>query len=207
MLKNAVRSVVPILFLAATSCAHYQIVTVPPEVDLARFGTIGIIDFASHSSGPGLSAFATQKFLQQVTQAQPGVRLLPLGTLSEALASVGHSNLDSSAVKALATKFGVQAIIAGNLEFQKQTSVGLSMSSFGVSADVNGTLGATLYDALSGAILWTRTEAGRQHQAGMSVEPGAVGIEATDNAYTRMVQEMSFHITDPFRPHSVEQRI
>ncbi len=207
MSKTPTRAIAAVLMLAAAGCAHYQSVLVPPEFDLTHFGLIGIIDFPSHSAGPGLSSFTTQRFLQQVTQAQPGVRLLALGSLSQALASVGYSSLDPNAVKALCAKFGVQALFTGTLELQKQTSVGLSMGSFGVSADVNGSLSVTLYDAQSGAILWTQSAADRERQGGLSIEPGAVGIEANDNAYTRMAGRMSFRVTDSFRSRWVQQRI
>lgn len=206
MFKTSVRTLGPVLMLAATACAHYQTVTVPPQIDLIHFGTIGIVDFPSHSAGPGLSSFTTQRLVQQVTQAQPGVRLLTLGPLQQALASVESSTLDPNAVKALCAKFGVHAILAGTLEFQKQTSVGLSLNSFGVSADVNGSLSATLYDA-SGAIVWTQSEADRDRQAGLSIEPGALGVETNDNAFTRLASRLAFRVTDAFRPHWVQQRI
>ncbi len=207
MSNTSMRAIAAGFLLAATGCAHYQAVMVPPEFDLAHLGLIGIVDFPSRSAGPGLSSFTTQRFLQHVTQAQPGVRLLPLGPLPQALASVGYGNLDPNAVKALGARFGVQALFTGTLELQRHTSVGLSMGSFGVSADVDGSLSVTLYDARSGAILWTQSAADRERQAGLSVEPGAVGVEASDNAYTRMAGRMSFRVTDSFRSHWVQQRI
>ncbi|MHB1847148.1 MAG: hypothetical protein ACYCWW_20175 [Deltaproteobacteria bacterium] len=207
MSKTSMLAVAMALMSAATGCAHYQTVRVPPEFDLTHVGLVGIIDFPSQSAGPGLSSFTTQRFMQQVTQAQPGVRLLPLGPLPQALASVGCSQLDPNTVKALGARFGVQAIFAGTLEIQKQTAVGISLGSFGVSANVNGSLNATLYDARSGAILWTRGATDREQQAGLSVDPGSLGVEANDNAYTRLGSRMSFRVTDSFRSHWVQQQI
>jgi hypothetical protein len=199
----------PSLLLTASSCAHYQDVPVPPQVDLTRYPALGLVRFASNS-GRAYEAYATQKFLQHVTQAQQ-VRIVDLGTVEQALAGVGMSQFDAAAMRAIGAKYGVQAVFNGTLEFTGASpSVSLSsLGSLGIRAEVQGTLTTTLYETQAGAILWTDTAADRGSAGGISLEPGAVGVDFSnvDNAYTRMIGRMSFQVTDSFRSHWVRQRV
>jgi hypothetical protein len=198
-----------LLLLTASSCAHYQDVAVPPQVDLGRYPALGLIRFSS-TSGRAYEGYATQKFLQHVTQAQQ-VRIVDLGTVEQALAGVGMRQLDAAAVRAIGAKNGVQAVFAGSVDFTNPSaSVSLSsLGSLGVRAEVQGTLTATLYDTQAGAVLWTDTAADHASAGGVSLDPGSVGVDVSnmDNAYTRMIGHMTFHVTDPFRTHSVRQRV
>jgi hypothetical protein len=199
----------PLLLVLASSCAHYQDVPVPPQVDLTRYPAVGLIRFASNS-GRAYDAYATQKFLQHVTQAQQ-VRIIDLGTVEQALAGVGMPQFDAAAMRAIGAKYGVQAVFNGTVEFTG-ASPSVSLSSFGslgVHAEVQGTLTATLYETQAGAILWTDTSADRASAGGITLDPGSVGVDVSnvDNAYTRMIGRMSFHVTDSFRTHLVRQRV
>ena len=79
-------------------CAHRAVVEVPPRVDLREFETIGILEFESSSKG-NLAKFATQRFIESLQEAQPGVRVLELGKASE-LEGVDHKDpLDYRAIK------------------------------------------------------------------------------------------------------------
>ena len=197
--------------LSAAGCAHYRQVQVPPEIDLTRFEAVGMIRFSSVSAPPGgLPGYATQRFIQQLTEGQPGIRVLELGSLEEALASVGKSRLDPDAIRALGAKANVQALFVGSLDVtQPQTSVNLFRGGLGVSANVTATLSATLYDTAQGATVWTRSATQRDTAGGGGIGGGTLEIEAggQDTAYARSVGRAAFLISDAFRAHWVTERV
>ena len=200
--------------LAGVGCSHTHLerVTVPPQVDLTHYQAVALIDFSSPANRGNLPSYATQQFLQRILEAQPNARIMQLGTLQQALASVGKSQLDADAIRAIGQKNGAQAVFAGTLELtdaKPTVSVANFARNVGVSADVNANLGATLYDAGNGTIVWTSSAAAHDSAGGVSLNGGdvGVGVEGTDNAYTRMIQKTTFTISDPFRAHVVKQRV
>lgn len=199
---------------AALACSHApprQKVLEPPAYDLHPFGAVGLLQFTSSSSPNGnLPQYATQRFLAELQQAQPGVRILELGNAQQALASVGKTQLDVDAVKLLAQKYGIQALLAGDVEVTKaqpkvNVSGFLSAGQVGMTADVTSQLTAKLYEAASGATLWSQTLADKD-QAGsvtLSADNVDIGAEGTENVYARMVSRSVREIADPFRSHWV----
>lgn len=195
----------------ATSCAHYVIETVPPAIGLTSFPAVGILQFTASGSRESLGRYATQGFIQHVTQAQPGVRILELGTEQEALAKVGKQRLDAEAIRAIGQSANVQALFVGSVSVtQPAPSISFSMrGSLGVSADVTGTVNGSLYDTSQGAVIWTDSAQSGDTAGGGEVERGFVGIAVSgeDNAYGRIVRRMVYVITDAFRSHDVRRRV
>ncbi|MBS2031791.1 MAG: hypothetical protein JST54_28100 [Deltaproteobacteria bacterium] len=203
-----------LVLLVGVGCSHTHIerVTVPPQVDLTHYTAVALIDFSSPANRGQLPSYATHQFLQRVLEAQPNARIMQLGTLQQALASVGKSQLDADAIRAIGQKNGAQAVFAGTLELtdaKPTVSVANFAHNVGVSADVNANLAATLYDAGNGTIVWTSSAAAHDSAGGVSLNGGdvGVGVEGTDNAYTRMIQKTTWSIADPFRAHVVKQRV
>jgi hypothetical protein len=193
------------------SCAHYQNVPVPPRVDVLHYGAVGVIQFSSAGPRQGLLPHATRRFLEQVMRAQPGVRVVELGTVQQALARVGRQQLDGEAIRALATQSQLQAIFAGGLELtdaKPSVSVADFARNVSLSADVTATLSVTLFEA-SGALVWTDSIAQRDSAGGVSLAGGSVGVgvDGEDHAYQRLVDSEVFSITEPFRGHWIRQRV
>jgi hypothetical protein len=197
--------------IAATlSCAHYEIVNLPPDIVLTQFPAVGIITFSSTTAHPDVARYATERFLQQLTEAQPGIRVLELGTVEEVLAKVGKSRLDTDAIRAVGASANIQALFAGSVDVTApRSSFNLSLSSVGVRTDVTGQLTATLYDTAQGAVVWTRTVRNGDTSGGGGISAGSieVAVGGEDNAYARIFRRASFTITDAFRPHEVTRRI
>jgi hypothetical protein len=171
-----------------------------------------VIQFSSSSGQNDLARFATQRFVQELTEAQPGVRVLDLGTVDDVLVSVGKRRLDPEAIRALGASANVQAIFSGTLEVTTpRTSVSFSPLALGAGfrQDVTSTLTATLYDASQGATVWTRSGSNHDTASGASIGGGTVSVNAggEENAYARMVRRSAFAITDAFRSHWVTQRV
>lgn len=204
-------------FATALGCASgpppvpRQKVLQPPMYDLMHYQAIGLIQFGTHSPHPELPGFTTQQFLTNLQQAQPGVRVVELGPAQQVLSAVGKSQLDPDAVKAIAAKYNVQAVFAGEVE-TTEAKPKVNVSSFltsgqvDVAADVTSRVSAKLIDTASGATIWTNAMNDKGRAGEVSVNTGG-GVDAsgqdTNDIYARMVHESVYSLTDPFRSHWV----
>ena len=102
------------LLLLFFACGHYA--WFPPEVNISPEQKIGLIQFTLKNAEGGLDVFATDRFLEEVIQAQRGVRLLELGTLQEVLADAGKEKLDADAVREIGSRHGVDSIFTGEIK-------------------------------------------------------------------------------------------
>ncbi|HKJ23454.1 MAG TPA: hypothetical protein VKB65_01435 [Myxococcota bacterium] len=83
--------------LAGAGCAKPR-VWQEPRLDLARYGTVGLVEFDSNR---GDGEWATRRFLASLHAAQVGVPVLELGPLRPVLRSVGHETLGPEAARAI----------------------------------------------------------------------------------------------------------
>jgi hypothetical protein len=72
--------------------AKRVLVMVPPELDLARYQAIGVVEFSG--SDRHLSAAASRQFREDVLAAQPGVRLVELDGEAEVAALAGRGRIE-----------------------------------------------------------------------------------------------------------------
>ena len=181
-------------------------VMVPPLIDLAPYDIVGIIEFSSNYEG-NLAPFATQKFMEQIQYAQPGVRILEIGSEKHALESIGHSQLNHDAVQAIGEEYSIDALIIGAMDVDDiKPSVDLStiLTSAEVRADVKASLTVRLYETQSGATIWTSSAQRTETVAHVSIlSGGSVSFDASDpdNAYGRLVYNLVEVVTDDFRVH------
>ena len=187
--------------LLSLACASK--VLVPPRVDLGGFGTLGMIDFASQGS-PELGRLAGQEFLASVQSAQPGVPVLELGERDRVLGSVQRDSLDPEAIRALGERYGVDAILAGELdaeEVKPNLSLDSVVRSLRMSAEVEGSLRARIFDTNSGATLWTNSARARETVARADVSGTGlprVGATDPDDARQRLVRRLVAGVTADF---------
>ena len=85
----------------------------PPRVDLKAYRTIGVIDF-SITADSDLREYVTQHYIQTVQSAQPGVRLLELGTKEHVLTTDSRKKLDLTAIKSIGSAYKVDALMFGH---------------------------------------------------------------------------------------------
>ena len=191
-------------FAALPGCATD--VLVPPRVDLQRYSSIGMIDFASKSD-PELGSLASQTFLQSVQGAQSGARVLELGSLDKVLETVGSDTLDLGAVRAIGDEYGVEVLLTGHLDMSQvkpKLRVSRSLTQMSVRGDIEGVLTAKLQETNSGATVWTRTARGREavaHASVISHGPADFGANDPEHARTKLTQTLAWQATDDFRPH------
>src|SRR5512145_2798988 len=91
------------------SCSNTVVVPVPPRMDLQSYGTLGIVEFTSNSA-PAINGHATREFQAHIHAAQPGTRIVELGTREELMAAVGARQFDAAAMRRIGDKYGVDAI-------------------------------------------------------------------------------------------------
>ncbi len=180
-------------------------VLLPPRIDLRPYGTLGMIELSSNTQGT-LAPYTSQKILHSLQDAQPGTLVVELGTLQNALGSVGRSALDIETIKALGSKYGVGGIITGTLEVGKvkpSIHIASSLSTLNVSAYVEAMLSAKLVETNSGATVWTNAAQGRENVASVSLMGGDPVFNAKDpdKAYGQLVHHLVSSICNDFWSH------
>jgi len=161
--------------LLAAACSKTPKVQVPPRVDLARYGTIGVIDFSSRPDARHASP-ATRRFVQMLQQSQPGTPILELGTRQQVLAKVGREDLDFETVRAIGEAYRVDAVLCGDLEFSKvknSVRIGTAFDSVNASANLNGQLEARIMEARAGATVWAKRTTATANLAHVGVGTGS----------------------------------
>jgi hypothetical protein len=191
-------------------CSSTVLVPVPPRMDLQSYGTIGILEFASHSSR-AINAHATRQFQEQIQAAQPGTRFVELGSRETVLAALGARQLDADAVRKIGEKYGVAAIFVGDITYSEPKADlklnDLTKLDGAVRAEVKGDISSRLLDTKTGASVWTRSAWVRKPigRVSASAERGvSVGISNSD-PHAEMVPALVYQLTHDFRPSSVRQ--
>ena len=191
---------ITVVLLMACGCASKPRVMVPPRIDLRAHEVIGIIDFTCATKNV-LAPLATARFIEAARQDQGMVRVTRLGTENEVLQAISQTRLDPAAFKALGEKYGVATIVMGDLalsEVRPNISVFKSLTSLGLSVDVQATLTVQIIEAASGASLWSRS-AGTTRQIGGASLSGnkniRLDVDDPDNAYVELVNHLVYAVT------------
>jgi hypothetical protein len=208
MVCRPLRSSLLVVSLLCACGAPRPRVLMPPMYDLRGYPAVGLVQLSTTGQSR-LNETATQQLMQQLQEAQPGIRILELGSEQAALAAVGRPQLDPEAVRALGAKHGIQALFAGTVEASKaKPAVNVtSLMSAALSAKVNVTVAARLFDATNGTTMWTNSVSLDGEVAGVSVGGGgaSIGAQGADTTSNQLVQQATFALADPFRSHWVRQ--
>ena len=202
------------VLLFATGCSNTRTVqvAVAPRVDLGEFHTVGIVGFSSNEKGE-LGRISTRRFLGAVQAAQPGTRVVELGSEREVLASVNGRSWDRQTIQALKDAHGVDAILLGRIDIEKSkpdVSFSSIVKSVSVSQDVNAELSARLVETDGGATMWTDAARCTANLANGSINDRGRGhFSASDpeETYGEMIDGLVWELTDAFRVHYVTRRV
>ena len=181
-------------------------VLVPAQVDLQRYGTIGIVTFSANGEGAELAELGSREFMAAVQQAQPGVPILELGDADALLAAVKREALDPETVRVIGRKYGVDAIILGHLDLERvrpKVKLGSLADSLNARAEVQGTLNARILQSRSGATIWTESARGAETVAHLGLAKGSLpsfGMGDPEQAYGALVRGLVVRATGDFRP-------
>ncbi len=197
--------VVGLIVVSVVSACSSTKVLVPPRVDLTSYGTVGLIEFSAGVEKE-LGQIATQEFMTSVQTAQPGVPVLELGKEAEILSALQRDRIDPAAVQAIGKKYQVDAVVFGQLT-SSEVAPRISLDTLGKSvnarAELEGKLVAKIFDAKSGATLWTNAADAREVVASVQVSRGGVagGGDDLGHAQGRLVQTLVARLTNDFWPH------
>jgi hypothetical protein len=175
---------------------------VPPRLDLARYQTLGVVEFASVGKAP-LGSAATEEFVTAVHAAQPGTPVLALGAARGALTP--------EAVRALAKREGVDALFVGEIAESKskpRVSIEPTFASGAVSSERKAKLSVRLLDGATGAAVWSAMS---ERTIPVVAANGAFGelpnVRTTpaDEARAILVHDLVDDVTFDFRPRWVRR--
>ena len=191
---------------ALWGCSHREKVLIPPKMNLSAYRTIGVIDFSANAKDD-LSQYVTQRYIQSVQAAQPGVRFLELGRKKQVLAKVGRTELDPEVIKIIGSAYDVDALVFGNLsvsEPKPNISLSSTWESMRAGADIEASLMTKLWETASGVTLWTKSSKRIQSVASLSADTsGNINFGASDpqDAYGNLVPNLVYVNTADFRSH------
>jgi hypothetical protein len=193
---------VPILF----ACSHTEKVLVPPRIDLKTYKAIGVIDFSS-TPRDDLREYVTQKYIQTVQSAQPGVRFLELGSKKQVLTRISRKELDLDAIKSIGGAYNVDALIFGHFtatDPKPNVRLSTTWQSLQAGAVVEASLITKIWETDSGVILWTNSSTRKKKVASLRVDTdGNIKFGASDpeEAYGHLVPELVYANTADFRSY------
>ncbi len=193
--------------LALSGCARTIVVTSPPKMDLRAYATIGVITFdTSATTDPALQEDITLLFMESIQKAQPGVRLLELGSERQLLGDVGGQSLDPAAIAAIGARNNVDAIITGHLDIstpKPNVQLSGSLTSLNAQASVTGTFNAKLRETGRGATIWTASARDKRTIANVDVTfkgPTNLGFTDPKEKYRVLAANLVRHATVDFYP-------
>ena len=195
-------SILIIVLFLISGCGHR--VMVPPELDLTEYEVLGLIDFSSNMEG-NHDEYATQKFLEAITENQKGIRIIELGSEDEILESLNQEKINSKAVKVIGEQYSVKSLIIGDLNISNvrpKIDI-LSLTKYmSFSAEVEASLSVRLLETNSGATIWTSSSQDEADVAHVSIISGNLfHFNATDpdEAYGDLIDKLVRDVTKDFR--------
>jgi len=193
---------IPILY----ACSHTEKVLIPPRVNLKSYKAIGVINFSSTPKSD-LEEYVTQKYIQTVQSAQPGVRFLELGSKERVLTKIGLTEIDLDAIKSIGDAYNVDALMFGHFaatDPKPNVQLSSSRQSLKAGALIEASLITKIWEIDSGVVLWTNSTARKKKVAGLYADTnGNIKFGASDpeEAYGHLVPELVYANTADFRSY------
>jgi hypothetical protein len=207
MLKRALLATA---FLAGCSGSQYVNVDVPPRFNVAGMGPVGLIEFTSNADA-AISQYATQQFQQRLLAAQPGTRVVSLGSMDSVLAAVGSSRLDGEAVKKIGKKYEVAGVFYGNVAYGEPAMdvnvKDISSLRGSMHYTMRGDLSGTLVETKSGASIWSRSAWSQRQFGGGAVSKNSIKVDKSENPRHDMIPGLTQRVTEDFRGSVVRERV
>ena len=202
MFKYVKVSILIIVLFLISGCGPR--VMVPPEIDLTEYEVLGLIDFSSNMEG-NHDEYATQKFIEAITENQKGIRIIELGSEDEILESLNQKKINSKAVKVIGEQYNVKTVIIGDLnisDVKPKIDILSLVKSMSFSAEVKASLSVRLLETNSGATIWTNSAQDEAEVAHISIISGNLfSFNATDpdEAYGDLIDKLVRDVTKDFR--------
>ena len=192
-----------LLLLIAAACASRRIL-VPPRLDLAPYGSVGLVTFTVENARGSLQDFVTRRFGEEVLRSRTGIELQELGPADAVLQQVGETRLGPAAARALGGERGVPAVFFGHLRVSDVKPSGglIGLTLPHLEATVSAELVVELLSTKTGGTLWRSSAAAREKVGELALIGGEPHFSATDpnDAYGRLVDRLVNAVTYDLRP-------
>ena len=192
------------LVLLSLGLACGSKVMVPPRIDLREHEVIGIINFTFSSKG-NLGDFATRKFTEAARQDQGLIRIIPLGSESEILKTIGYEQLNQAAIKAIGEEQNLKTILTGELvvsDIRPNIQITPGLGFLSISAEVDATLSVQMFETSTGASLWSGSASDTRTVGNISIFGGknfAFDAKDPEKAYGNLINSLVTQVTRDFR--------
>jgi hypothetical protein len=146
-----------------------------------------------------LERLATDHFLAEIHNAQPGTPVVELGDYQALLEECGREKLDREALQTLANQYGVVTVFVGHMK-ASNISPKASVSGFpsvGVGATVSVELTVRMLETELGATVWTNTAKATESVGELGISGGQFVFGAQDpkEAYGDLVNHLIARVT------------
>ena len=195
-----------LLALLALGCGGTRrpVVQVPPRLEVAPYGRLGLVTFTVENAKGSLHQYATEQFAEALLAAQPGIELLELGPADTLLKRVGEQELGIAAAQELGKQRDIGAVFAGHLKVTNPQAGG-GIASFvtpHLEATIRVDLAVRLLSTRSGATLWRSSAWATQRVGHIALVGGQLNFTAKDpkEAYGRLVSTLINLVTQDVRP-------
>jgi hypothetical protein len=192
--------------------ARYVTVQVPPEVNLLGYETIGVIEVGSNADG-AINRYATERFQSTIQSAQPGTRLVELGSMESVLGAVGARELDADAVRRIGTRYRVAAVFEGQITYtEPKVNLGgitdLRSAQGNATVQMRGEMFAKLIETRTGASVWSNSSWATRQVGGVSVSRDRIAgsVQSSDPRH-EMVGTLVHEVTTGLRESTARQRV
>jgi hypothetical protein len=185
-------------------CSHTEKVLLPPIIELKAYRNIGVIEFSTNAEN-NLRPYVTQNFIQNVQSAQPGTRVLELGSEKLVLKSLRRQELDLKTIKSIGDEYNVDALILGHLqvsEIKPNVKIFSVPQAVRAKVYVEAALQTRILETNTGATLWTKANSGKVSVAKLNLAvEGPFSFSASDpkEKYGKLVPELIYANTSDFR--------
>ncbi len=178
-------------------------ILMPPDVDLAEYEPVGIINFTVNAEGE-LDELTTQRFIEYMRWHQTGIEVLELGDMDEVLAAVNEPKITIDAIKKIGEHYEVKALIVGNIDvsdIQPNIDFSPTFPYVSASADIEATLISKMYKTLNGASVWSGARTVKTKIGSIKLTESYINFNAKDpvKAYGDLVDCLVWNITWNFR--------
>jgi len=182
--------VLVLIAVAGLACAAKRVL-VPARMDLHPYGKIGLVVFSVENAKGNLHQFATERFAENVLEAQPGIEILELGNIDTLIDRVGEREVGPLTAQELGRQRGVAAVFAGHLKVTNPSASGgiAGLMTPHLEATVRTDLSVRLLSTQSGGTVWRSSAWATQRVGGVSIVGGQINFGARDpkTAYGPMV--------------------
>jgi hypothetical protein len=188
------------LALSACSSKYAQL---PARLDLAPYGRVALVTFATDQQNHAMSSLATQRFAEALLASQSGIELLELSSADSSAKSMPGGGDGIALAQALGKEKNVPAVFVGFLKISNVKPRGhIDASGMNVRAGVSAELTVRLLSTSTGGTVWRSSAAanGTIGRLNISDRLPSIALRDKEEAYGEVVDELVSVVTRDLRP-------